>query len=206
MRKSIVIFFIITLVFTAGCNVSNAGDSVTEPTAKKTYANFEKGKESEAAQKDIHTTDAEGSDSVDDSAMYDLAKANGMFITIEDFDIETDKSKPLRTTKLDNGKFCDLISCINSTNRLSSDVFRLYHMTFYDEWLCFRGLPEYKDQWYYCVIENTDTQDKMYLFFSPFEKTWSIKKYVAVDKDGKQFSDSEYGSVAMLNVVADVDK
>ena len=196
MGKKYLVLFIVFLLMLSGCrqnqNNTSAGKTselesikgteyTTEP---KVYKDFDR---NESANYDALRSDSEEGNgtSISDEVRKQIARAEGRFITIEDFYIENDGSKPLSPSVLSDSQFLQLQDDINGHN-FTNDWFRLYYLIPYDEWVSFREIIDdsIMPPCYYCIVENKTTKERAYLFFEPTEHTYTCMEYLLLDSDG----------------------
>lgn len=185
------IFAFLCLVFLlCGCqnNASSSNSaksdslaSTEDTTAPKVYRNFDK---SESANYDVYDYLDEDA-TVSDKDLKQIARAEGRFITIEDFYIEKDAAKPLSPTVLNDSQFSQLQDSIN-INSLINEYFRLFHLISYDEWVSFRKITDKSltQPYYYCIMENETTKERLYLLFFPLQSTFACMNYLLLDSNG----------------------
>ena len=200
MKKRLIIYCLNCIIFLfilTSCESANNDiqESVNQTEPKK-YANFDKNADKSILLKEHRTEDENGNVIYDEELMRKKGEVTGHFITINDFDVETDDTVPLRYSKLDNKNFHRLLAQIDGTNWSNSDSFRLFFLIEYDEWLDFRETTLDSEQCYYCIFENVDDLKKVFLFFRKKETTWHCTEYMVLDSNGKPVSlrDSEYSA------------
>lgn len=189
MKKYVVmVLCCIMAIFLSSCDTVSEMNETTEPTKVKTYADYDKDEivNLDELLEQLETTDSEGNIVINQDVANQLERVQGYTITINDFDIITDKETPLKTSKLNKERYLSLISTIDGMMYLSSRTFCLVDLTIYDEWIQFRefnsnGMND--DSQYYCVFEDED--EKAYLFFKPFYKTQTITKYIRINSYGE---------------------
>lgn len=133
-------------------------------TAPKQYENFDKNEAADSMDESPWLLDENGDKLLDENGQpqYDteraeqILRAQGFFITMNDFYVEEDDGKPLPVSHLNHAKYSEMFSLIDGMMWISDDSFRLYHLIDYDEWASFRGFVLDGEQHYYCIFENDD--------------------------------------------------
>lgn len=204
MKRILILFacFLLCVLSFCGCqsnaNITHASKSTASmstewSTAPKVYKDFDR---SESANyKALYSDDEERDGTgVSDDVSRQIARAQGRFITIEDFYIEKESAKPLSSSVLSDSLFMQLQDDINGHNH-TNDWFRLYYLIPYDEWVSFREITDasISEPCYYCIMENKTTKERMYLFFDPTEQTYTCMEYLLLDSNGlPKNTDNEY--------------
>lgn len=129
---------------------------------------------------------------------------------INDYYNEQDISQPLLINYLLASDYEELLVRIDSMKPLSSKQFELSYLEYWCDKVSFRKVSIEDYDYYYCVFENNDNEEKAFLFFNELKGyktengTYTCANYVTANGENI-YENNSYG-VMFYTHIADVDK